>query len=236
MMISFFITFMAYTDPVSFLRTWNTLPNAPCPTRQSISKSSGVSLFLAAVGLLGSTRVVLSSRPESMRRSDPPPCSEVRLDVSRDLVSADAGACDPAGGAGLVFGPREGESPGASPPLAIFAHTSDALGAPNPGFSAGFGASKPLVVRTRSASRVGVLGGFPAAACSCVAVFWTLSAWTSLLGPSSERLACDPSGARAPFSVSRVSAAAFVGVSPLWKSSSKFISSPPSLGSASTTA
>ena len=232
-MTSFFITFMAYTDPVSFLRTWNTLPNAPCPTRQSISKSSGVSLFLGAVGLFGSVRAVLSSSPESILRSEPPAWSDVRLDVSSDLVSADAGAWDPAGGAGLVFGARDGESPGASPPPAIFAHTSDALCAP-PGFSEDVGASKPLVVRTTSVSRVGVLGGFPAAAWSFVAVVCAPVALTSLLGPSSERLACDPSGCRASFSPA-ASSPAFVGVSPLWKSSSKFMSSPPSLDSSGST-
>ena len=48
MMVSLRITFIAYTEPLSFLRTWNTFPNAPWPTKHSISKSSGVSFFFVA--------------------------------------------------------------------------------------------------------------------------------------------------------------------------------------------
>ena len=35
------LTFIAYTAPVSFLRTWNTLPKAPLPTTERRVKSSG---------------------------------------------------------------------------------------------------------------------------------------------------------------------------------------------------
>mmetsp|Transcript_30868 Transcript_30868/g.76780 ORF Transcript_30868/g.76780 Transcript_30868/m.76780 type:complete len:238 (-) Transcript_30868:398-1111(-) len=126
MMMSFFITFMAYMWPLSLLRTWNTFPNAPWPTRQSISKSSGVSFFCAGMGLSPpapppptSTVVTLFRSPESMRR---------RLEDSRDLVSAEVGVdavsgyaavSAPGEAAGEEAPPEEASAPPANPaPLA----------------------------------------------------------------------------------------------------------------------
>ena len=64
------LTFMAKISEVSRLRTWNTLPKAPCPTMRSSSKSLGPSrwrpLVEAACALAGvstwvTTRVAAAS-------------------------------------------------------------------------------------------------------------------------------------------------------------------------------
>ena len=86
------------------MRTWNTFPNAPWPTKHSISKSSGVS-FLRADALAPAldTGATLCSKPLSMRRR--PPFSPPPPSASRDLVRPDAGLDVRAGlGAGAAPG------------------------------------------------------------------------------------------------------------------------------------